>query len=104
MVKIVLIKSPDEWAAAKQACRDELVIYLFFSSHNIDIFNIYRTIVLLLAMEFKKATHPQILRTSAFSFNLAVIYHFAQFSFRIILETLPKTIFDERRLRSFFKN
>ena len=24
-------KSPDEWATTKQACRDELVVYLFFS-------------------------------------------------------------------------
>ena len=30
MVKIILIKSPDEWATTKQACRDELVVYLFF--------------------------------------------------------------------------
>ena len=35
MVKIILIKSPDEWANTKQACRDELVVYLSFSSHNI---------------------------------------------------------------------
>ena len=32
MVKFVLIKSPDEWATTKQACRDELVIYFFFIS------------------------------------------------------------------------
>ena len=32
MVKFVLIKSPDEWATTKQACRDELVVYLFFFS------------------------------------------------------------------------
>ena len=31
MVKLILIKSPDEWATTKQACRDELVVYLFFS-------------------------------------------------------------------------
>ena len=35
MVKIILIKSPDEWATTKQTCRDELVVYLSFSSHNI---------------------------------------------------------------------
>ena len=35
MVKIILIKSPDEWATTKQLCRDELVVYLSFSSHNI---------------------------------------------------------------------
>ena len=29
MVKLILIKSPDEWATMKQACRDELVVYLF---------------------------------------------------------------------------
>ena len=37
MVKIILIKSPDEWATTKQACRDELV-YLSFFSHNIYIY------------------------------------------------------------------
>ena len=31
MVKFILINSPDEWATTKQACRDELVVYLFFS-------------------------------------------------------------------------
>ena len=38
MVKIILIKSPDEWATTKQVCRDELVVYLAFSSHNIYIY------------------------------------------------------------------
>ena len=37
MVKIILIKSPDEWATTKQTCRDGLVVYLSFSSHNIYI-------------------------------------------------------------------
>ena len=27
----MVIKSPDEWATTKQACRDELVVYWFFS-------------------------------------------------------------------------
>ena len=31
MVNFNLIKSPDEWATTRQACRDELVVYLFFS-------------------------------------------------------------------------
>ena len=35
MVKIILIKSPYEWETTKQTCRDELVVYLSFSSHNI---------------------------------------------------------------------
>ena len=35
MVKIILFKSPDEWATTKQVCRDELVVYLSFFSHNI---------------------------------------------------------------------
>ena len=26
MVKFILIKSPDEWATTKRACRDELVV------------------------------------------------------------------------------
>jgi len=33
VVKIILIKSPDEWATTKQACRDELAVYLCFSFH-----------------------------------------------------------------------
>ena len=37
MVKVILIKSPDEWATTKQTCRDGLVVYLSFSSHNIYI-------------------------------------------------------------------
>ena len=32
MVKLILIKSPDEWGTAKHAYRDELVVCLFFSS------------------------------------------------------------------------
>ena len=40
MVKFILIKSRDEWATTKQACRDELVVYLSFSS-------IYTTLLLL---------------------------------------------------------
>ena len=39
MVKIILIKSPDEWATTKQTCGDELVVYLSFSSHNIYIYS-----------------------------------------------------------------
>ena len=38
MVKFILIKSPDEWATTKQACRDELVVYVFFSSVYIYIY------------------------------------------------------------------
>ena len=38
MVKNILIKSPDEWATTKQACRDESVVYLFLSSTNIYIY------------------------------------------------------------------
>ena len=41
MVKFILIKSPDEWATTKQACRDELVVYVFSSSVYIYIY-IYR--------------------------------------------------------------
>ena len=28
----------DKWATTKQVCRDELVVYLSFSSHNIYIY------------------------------------------------------------------
>ena len=41
MVKIILIKSPDEWATKKQVCRDELACYLSFSSHYIYIYYVY---------------------------------------------------------------
>ena len=41
MIKIILIKSPDKWATTKQACRDKLVVYLSFSSHNIIYIYIY---------------------------------------------------------------
>ena len=34
-VNDVAVKSPDEWATTKQACRDESVVYLFLSSTNI---------------------------------------------------------------------
>ena len=38
MVKNILIKSPDEWATTKQACRNKSVVYLFLSSTNIYIY------------------------------------------------------------------
>ena len=38
MVKFILIKSPDEWATTKQPCRDEVVVYLSFSSIYIYIY------------------------------------------------------------------
>ena len=37
MVKTILIKFPDDWATTKQACGDELLVYLSFSSPNIYI-------------------------------------------------------------------
>ena len=37
-IYIYIHKSPDEWATTKQVCRDELVVYLSFSSHNIYIY------------------------------------------------------------------
>ena len=41
MVKNILIKSPDEWATTKQACRDESVVYLFLLYLFIPIIYIY---------------------------------------------------------------
>ena len=38
MEKIIHIKSRDEWATTKQVCRDELVVYLSFSSQYIYIY------------------------------------------------------------------
>ena len=37
-----LIKSPDEWATTKQACRDDLVVYLIFLPQH-KLFRIYIT-------------------------------------------------------------
>ena len=46
MVKFILIKSPDEWATTKQACRDELVVYLFFSPvYNSLYFHVLSTVL-----------------------------------------------------------
>ena len=51
MVKFILIKSPDEWATTKQACRDELVVYLSFSS-------IYTTLYFyVLSNVLRKSSH-----------------------------------------------
>ena len=36
-IYIYIYISSDEWATTKQVCRDELVVYLSFSSHNIYI-------------------------------------------------------------------
>ena len=38
-VKLILIKSPGEWATTKQVCSDELVVYLNFPLHIITITN-----------------------------------------------------------------
>ena len=53
MVKFILIKSPDEWATTKQACRDELVVYLSFSSIYIYIYIFFFSLVCM-----KKAGNP----------------------------------------------
>ena len=51
MVKFIFVKSPDEWTTMKQACRDELIVYLFFSS------TIYTSLYLLaLRIECKRKT------------------------------------------------
>ena len=55
MVKLILIKSPDEWATTKQACRDELVVYLFF-------FLIYTSLYFYVL--------STVLRTSSFTLRL----------------------------------
>ena len=58
MVKNILIKSPDEWATTKQACRDGSVVYLFLSSTNINIY---------MCIHFK---HDVVLQDSNSSFML----------------------------------
>ena len=52
-----LTKSPDEWATTKQACRNELVVYLFFFSHICVYLRIYcccnrNTMAILLSLPF----------------------------------------------------
>ena len=56
MVKFILIKSPDEWATTKQACRDELVVYWSFSSIYIYIYTLWCVQV----YPTKSALHPQV--------------------------------------------
>ena len=74
MVKIILIKSPDELATTKQGCRDELVVYLPFSCHNIYIY-IYSSKWL------KWNTHDSLLlwvsclRTRIYIYTYIHIYH-----------------------------
>ena len=65
MVKFILIKSPDEWATTKQACRDELVVYLFFSPiYSSLYFNVLSTV----------------LRTSSFTLYIDIYMYFFLFS------------------------
>ena len=64
VVKIILIKSPDEWATTKQACRDELVVYLCFSSHIIIILYIYIQVIfhsLYVIVKLKKKKNSEVL-------------------------------------------
>ena len=56
-VKFILIKSPDEWVTTKQACRDELVVYLFFSP-------IYRSLYFYVL--------STVLRTSSFTLYIYI--------------------------------
>ena len=61
MVKFILIKSPDEWTTTKQACRDELVVYLFFFSP------IYTSLYFYLL--------STVLRTSSFTLYIFIYIH-----------------------------
>ena len=61
MVKFILIKSPDEWATTKQACRDELAVYLFFFSP------IYTSLYFYVL--------STVLRTSSFTLYIFIYIH-----------------------------
>ena len=60
MVKFILIKSPDESATTEQACRDELVVYLFFSP-------IYSSLYF--------SVLSTVLRTSSFTLYMYIYIH-----------------------------
>ena len=68
MVKIILIKSPDEWATTKQVCRDELVVYLSFSSHNIYIYTFFFQFISLHALLLEGPFH--------FFFVIIVVFYY----------------------------
>ena len=65
MVKFILIKSPDEWATTKQACRDELRVYLSFSSIYIYTFKKDQSVVVhcnwlvTTSLDFRPSSYPK---------------------------------------------
>ena len=63
MVKFILIKSPDEWATTKQACRDELVVYLFFSPIYIYIYMLFAVMSCYVIRSALGKTVPEVLGT-----------------------------------------
>ena len=62
VVKFILIKSPDEWATTKQACRDELVVYLSFSS-------IYTTLYFYVLSTVLRKSYIYIYITNIYIYN-----------------------------------
>ena len=81
MVKNILIKSPDEWATTKQACRDESVVLIFIPFlHK----HIYIYIFLFFCFRFclliKKSEQPQIV-----AFNRIVVNYNIHFLFYLVL-------------------
>ena len=89
MVKFILIKSPDEWATTKQACRDELGVYLFFSP-------IYSSLYFYVL--------STVLRTSSFTLYIYIyIYKLSQAS--KVCRCFPhKTIYQtQMKIRPIFK-
>ena len=61
MVKFILIKSPEEWATTKQACRDEFVVYLFFSSiYSSLYFYVLSTVLRISSFKFYTRNSPSV--------------------------------------------
>ena len=76
MVKFILIKSPDEWATTKQACRDELVVYLVFSPiYSSLYFHVLSTVLrtssfyTLYTLQVSLVEHSTIIRNGKFNIS-----------------------------------
>ena len=103
MVKFILIKSPDEWATTKQACRDELVVYLSFSSIYTTLYVLRKSsFTLYTRSKFSLVEHSTIIRNGKIQHQLLN----QEYSFTIT-QRLPSTthrkdraVFTENALES----
>ena len=100
MVKFILIKSPDEWATTKQACRDELVVYICIYS-----FYVLSTVLQTSSFTLYTRSRSSLVEHSTIIRN-GKIQHHQEYSFTIT-KRLPSTthrkdraVFTENTLES----